>query len=336
MPVGRILAIFLASLASFLAGPPGYALAAGQGVVAVVNDQPITERDVSQRISLLKALGEERGAPTTRQTALGMLVDDVIKRVEAKRYGMDATDVEVTKQVERLAGGMKISADELVAKLGKQGINEGAFRSYLAAQIGFNRLIASRYRNEIKIEPADVDRKLAEIKQTADSRMATLANDPRLRPVTVYILLEIEFPIEKDETIAAQLLQSRAVEAATVASRIKGCKSARQAASGVYNVRIGKQIEADASKFPPQLKAALDKAGVGKAIGPMRSKNGLQLIAFCGVQKLTPPKPKFEMPTREQVRAILINEKYDKYEAEFLRDARKKIYVEHRDPSLSQ
>ena len=336
MAAGRLLAAILAALALCLARPPELAYAAGQGVVAVVNDQPITERDVSQRISLMQALGEERGAPVTRQAALGMLVDDVIKRVEAKRYGMDATDVEVTKQVERLAGGMKIGGDELVARLRKQGITESAFRNYLAAQIGFNRLIASRYRNEIKVEPADVDRKLAEIKKTADSRIAALSNDPRLRPITVYALLEIEFPIEKDEAIAAQLLQSRAVEAATVASRIKGCKSARQAASGVYNVKIGKQIEADASKFPPQLKSALDKAGVGKAIGPMRSKNGLQLIAFCGVQKLTPPKPKFEMPTREQARALLINEKYDKYEGDYLRDARKKIYVEYRDPSLSQ
>jgi len=336
MNVGRSLASILFALVLGFSALPPAALAAQQGVVAVVNDLPITERDVTQRITLMKALGEERGSPITRQAALGMLVDDVIKRVEAKKVGMDATDVEVTKQIERLAGNMKVSSEELLARLAKQGINEGSFRNYLSAQIGFNRLIASRYRNDIKVEPADVDRKIAEIKQTVDGKMATLANDPRMRPVTVYALLEVEFPIEKDETIAAQLLQSRAVEAATVASRIKGCKSVRQAASGVYNVRIGKQVEADASKFPPQLKAAFDKAGVGKAIGPLRSKEGLQLIVFCGVQKLTPPKPKFEMPTREQIRALLINEKYDKYEAQYLRDARKKIYVEYRDPSLSQ
>ena len=39
------------------------------------------------------------------------------------------------------------------------------------------------------------------------------ANDPRLKPITVYSIQEIVFPVEKaDEAIAGQLLQARALE----------------------------------------------------------------------------------------------------------------------------
>ena len=35
------------------------------------------------------------------------------------------------------------------------------------------------------------------------------------------------------------------------------------------------------------------------------SKTGIQLIAFCGARKISPPKPDFKMPTRQQVEAFL-------------------------------
>ena len=75
---------------------------------------------------------------------------------------------------------------------------------------------------------------------------------------------------------------------------------------------------------------------MGRAIGPMRGKTGIQLIAFCGVRKITPPKPNFTMPTREQVERAVINEKYDKLEEDYLSTARDKVYVEYRDPSYAQ
>ena len=114
----------------------------------------------------------------------------------------------------------------------------------------------------------------------------------------------------------------------------KRCVTKRAAQEG-WTERI-KKIEADASKLPKQLQAALDKAGPGRAVGPMRVKSGIQLLAYCGSRKLTPPKPKFEMPTRQQVENALINEKYDGFEEDYLKTARNSVYIEYRDNSYSQ
>ena len=101
-------------------------------------------------------------------------------------------------------------------------------------------------------------------------------------------------------------------------------------------MKFGKMIEADGARLPGQMRAALDKAGVGRAIGPLRAKEGIQLIAFCGTRKITPQMPKFEMPTRAQIENMLINEKYATHEESYLKDARKSVYVEYRNASYSQ
>lgn len=318
-----------------LAGLEAAPLAAGQeqGVVALVNDQPVTGFDITQRIALLKILRDASPEGMTRKQALKSLVDEQVKIAEVKKFGFTPSDAEITKQIERFSKSMNTTPDGLTDRLKKAGVSDLAFRRYIGAQIGFNRIIAAKYRENVKIADADIDRKMAEIKSKADTRMSEILRDPRMRAVNVYQLMEINLPVEDSDPA---LLQARAIEAAQLVQRFKGCGNAKAAAAGIFNVKIGRKVEADGAKLPPPMKAALDKAGVGKAIGPMRSKTGIQLIALCGVRKLTPPKPKFQMPTREQVQNALINEKYDGFEEEYLKTARQSIYVEYRDASLSQ
>jgi parvulin-like peptidyl-prolyl isomerase len=104
----------------------------------------------------------------------------------------------------------------------------------------------------------------------------------------------------------------------------------------VFNVKIGKPFDADAAKLPPQLRDALLKVGTGRAVGPMRGKNSIELIALCGTRKLTPPKPDFKMPTRDQVRRSLLNQKYDGLEEGYLKTIRGNVYVEYRNSDYTQ
>jgi peptidyl-prolyl cis-trans isomerase SurA len=84
-------------------------------------------------------------------------------------------------------------------------------------------------------------------------------------------------------------------------------------------------MQADGRKLPPPLKAALDKVGAGGIVGPARSKNGIQLIAFCGKKNVAPEKP-----TREQVEMILTNKKFDVYEERYMRDLRRNAFIEYK------
>lgn len=304
-----------------------------QGIVAVANDQPITERDITLRITLLTELGDAPSGGLSRKRALQSLIDDQVKLVEAQRFMLVPTDAEINDRIDRVAKGKKLTRAELLAKLKKQGISEATVRRYMQASIAFSRIMSGRYREEVQASSSEVDARMAEIRKTVDTQMAKIMNDPRMKPITVYSLMEITLPVDGEDPM---LLQSRAIEAQQVLQRFKGCNRARASADGIFNVKFGKPFDADATKIPKQLKQALDKAGQGRAVGPMRAKAGIQLVALCGVRKITPPKPDFTMPTREQVERMVIGEKYDRLEEDYLKTAREKVYVEYRNSDYSQ
>ena len=324
-------ALIITAFALVLAAPPCFA--AGQGVVAVVNDKPVTERDITERITLLAILGDAGREPLTRKAALRSIIDEQVKIAEATRFNLIPPKTEINDQIDRMSKAMKLTAGSLTAKLKSQGVSENSFRTYVSTLIGFNRVMSSKYRSQVKVSDAEVDAKMAEIKGQVNSQMSKIMNDPRMKGVTVYSMMEIILPVEANDSM---LLQARAVEAQQVLQRFKGCGNLRAATEGVFNVKQGRKFDADAAKLPKPMRAALDKAGVGRAVGPMRGKTGIQLLALCGIRKLTPPKPDFKMPARDQVERGLTNEKYDGLEEQYLKTIRGNVYIEYRNSSYAR
>ena len=328
------LAVSLCALC-FLWGGLNSSLAAGdQGIVATVNDIPITSFDIDQRLRLLEILGAKRDTADLRKKALQAMIDEVIKIAEAKKYKVDATDKQIEERLGSIAKGLNTDGAGLRAKLESQGIAINSLKQYVAAQIAFARILGGKYQVKIKVEPAEVDRKYAEIKQGLEQKVSALMNDPRMKAVQVYTILEIDLPVESADD--AMLLQARAIEASQLIKNFNGCSTARAAASGIFNVKIGKPIDAVAAKIPKQLKQALDKVGPGKAMGPARGSNGIQVIGFCGKRTVQPAKPKYELPTREQVETAVSNEKYDAVENKYMKIMRKTALIEYKDPAYVQ
>ena len=328
------LAVSLCALC-FLWGGLNSSLAAGdQGIVATVNDFPITSFDIDQRIRLLEILGTKRDTADLRKKALQAMIDEVIKIAEAKKYKVDATDKQIEERLGSIAKGLNTDGAGLRAKLESQGIAINSLKQYVAAQIAFARILGGKYQVKIKVEPAEVDKKYAEIKQGLEQKVSTIMNDPRMKAVQVYTILEIDLPVESADD--AMLLQARAIEASQLMKNFNGCNTAREAASGIFNVKIGKPIDAVAAKIPKQLKQALDKVGPGKAMGPARGPKGIQVIGFCGKRTVQPAKPKYELPTREQVETAVSNEKYDAVENKYMKIMRKTALIEYKDPAYAQ
>lgn len=321
MKTGALLATALA-VSLLVSGPAVRAAGEGQGVLVTVNDYPITSFDVEQRVKLNAILGGAQGsADAQRKRALQALIDDVIKMVEAKKYKADPNEQTINAQIEKMAKGSNTDSKGLAAQLKAKGSSMSALRHLVAAQIAFNRLLNAMYKVKVEVDPAEVDKKYNEV-----------VSDPRLQPVSVYEILEIDMPVENTgDAMAQQLLVARAADAAQYRRAFKGCNSARQAASGIFNVRIGKRLQADGRKIPKQLKSALDQTGAGGIVGPARSKTGIQLIAFCGKKNIAPEKP-----TRQQVETMLTNKKYDVYEERYMRELRRNAFIEYKDAKATE
>ncbi|MGE0211899.1 MAG: SurA N-terminal domain-containing protein [Parvibaculaceae bacterium] len=294
----------------------------GQRVVVTVNDQPITNYDVSQRMRLNEALNMARGSDEQkRKDALQDLIDDVIKRSEAKKNQVEPSDKQVDEAVERLAKNMNSTTDSLAKTLQGKGISLSTLKNHIKASISFNWIMTRKLNLKVEVDKAEVDR-----------RYASIMDDPRLKPVEVYELIEVELPVESSAgAMMDQLMYARAIEAQQIIQKYKGCGSLRQATSGVFNVKIGQPVQAEGSRLPAQMKGALNKAGTKSLLGPMRGKGGVQLIAFCGRKSVSPPKP-----SREVVEELVKNEKYRLQSERVMRDLRRSAFIDHKSASVAQ
>jgi peptidyl-prolyl cis-trans isomerase SurA len=307
------------------------AMAQETSVIATVNDQPVTTFDIDQRIRLLQILGQ--GGTPNRKKIGNDLINDVVKIQEAKLYKIDATEKEIDERLKRVAQGLKTDEVGLAAKLKAQGVAMSAFRQYTASQMAFGRLLNVKYKEKVEVDPGAVEQKMAAIKTEIGIKIAKVMADPRMQPIAVYAIQEINFPVEGGDP---QLLQSRAIEANQYAQKFKSCQNVRGPAAGIFNVQIGKKIEADGRKLPPQLKSVFDSKGPNHAFGPMRSAKGIQVVAFCGKRTITPPTPKATLPTRQQIENAVLNEKYDKVEQKYVAIMRQHAIIEYKDQSYAE
>ena len=305
-----------------LAASPQAQTATSQRLVVVVNDYPITDFDIDQRMRLKQALGSSGGSEAQqRKAALEELIDDVIKEAEAKRYKLEPNDQQIADSIEKMAKNIGTTTKGLTETLKARGVSIGTLNQYVKSSIAFNWIASRQYNVKVEVDPAEVDR-----------RMANIQSDPRFRPVEVYELQEISLPVEQmGEAMAPQLFQARAIEAQQFMQRFDGCGNTRAAASGIFNVKITKTIQIAAKDLPADMRQALDQVGPGRLLGPMRGAEGVQIVAFCGQSTVEPQKP-----TREMVESLLANEKHELASQRILRDLRRSAYIDYKEPSRTQ
>jgi peptidyl-prolyl cis-trans isomerase SurA len=308
-----VLALFLGLLT--LAIPMIPAHSAGT-VLVIVNDEPITAFDIDQRIKISELLGDAPNA-NSRPAVLQELINDVLKRGEAERFKAMPPKKQIDDAMARLAKNAGSNVETFAKQLKAKGISIETVRRQIATSIAFNRLITSKYKIRDTVDEAEVARRLEQFK-----------SDPRMKPTTVYKLQEIMLPVENVGAMSGQLLMARAIEAQQVMARYQGCASAKKAGSGIFNVKIGKAFEADAQRLPKDLKAALDKAGTKRLVGPIQGQQGIQLIGLCSKSELA-PKP----PTREQVENVLLNERVGVYEDRYVKELRRSAFIDYKDKS---
>ncbi|WP_342642517.1 SurA N-terminal domain-containing protein [Rhodoligotrophos ferricapiens] len=296
---------------------------AQQSVVVTVNDRPITNYDIDQRMRMNEIIGFRTRAAgkAARKEVLEELIDEVLKVQEAKRVKITISPKEVDETLKGMASRAGDSVDSWAAQLKKHRIDMSTLRQRVEANLAWNRIIAARYNINTNIESALVDQRLKAIK-----------SDPSRQPRTIYLLQEIRMPIDTAGGAAAdQLLYARFVEAQQVIQRYKGCDSVREATRGVFNVQVRPTVPVPPENLPPQLKEALDKVGVNKILGPSRAKEGIQLIGFCGKQSVAPPEV-----SRDQVENMLLNERIGLYTERYVRELRRNAFIDYKDTSYSQ
>jgi peptidyl-prolyl cis-trans isomerase SurA len=152
-----VIAVALAFVAAFVAPPLARAQASNE-VVASVDGEPITERDVEQ-------FAAQHGSPISTddfadspeaRAALKALIDDQLLQQERKRFEDKIDESQVDKYIAQLRTEQHMSDAQFRAALQSQGMSYEDFRKKARDQLINTDMVQSEVLEKIQISDADI------------------------------------------------------------------------------------------------------------------------------------------------------------------------------------
>jgi peptidyl-prolyl cis-trans isomerase SurA len=143
-----------------------------EGIIAVVNDDPISFTDVRQRARLLLlSLGGQQ--PTQEQVqqitaqALEQLIDEKLQLQEAAEYEVEVSDNDIANSIDRLAQQSGLTRDSLVTSLLQSGVNPASLEDQTRADIAWRRIMSGLYGSRIRISDNQIQEQLKRLQADA-------------------------------------------------------------------------------------------------------------------------------------------------------------------------
>lgn len=143
-----------------------------EGIVAVVNDDPISFTDVRQRAQLLLlSLGGQQ--PTQEQIqqittqALEQLIDEKLQLQEAAEYEVSISDDEIASSINRLAQQSGLTRDDLLQSLIQSGVNPNSLEEQTRADIAWRRIMGGLYGSRIRISDNQITEQIKRLQADA-------------------------------------------------------------------------------------------------------------------------------------------------------------------------
>ena len=278
IPYTRALAAGVAVLA--LASAPHAAAqkpAAGRVVlldriIAVVNDEVITRRDLDDRIKVVLSQLKQQGTPLPpaeilEKQVLERVIYNQVQLQYAKETGLRVDDAILEKAVNRIAEDNKISVATMRQALEKDGVNFNKFREELRDEIIMVRLREREVDNKIQIADSEIDSFLSTL-QVQDGKV----DEFNLSHILVRV----------PEQASPEQLQERRARAEQALAQIKDGADFRQVAASFSDapdaVQGGAMGWRELAQLPTIFAEAVKNLKSGEVGAVLRSPNGFHIV----------------------------------------------------------
>lgn len=150
----RLLAVIVMILACTISGIPS-AAKGPFSVVRMVNDAPITQFDISQRVKLLQVLGARGG--DLEATAIQQLTEDRLKTQAADAIGMTLQEDAFNEAFESFAAQRQTSSGGLRSQVERAGVAPETLNDFVTVGVLWRDLVSIRFRNRATPSQADLE-----------------------------------------------------------------------------------------------------------------------------------------------------------------------------------
>ena len=286
---------------------PAPALA--QQVVVLVNGEPITALDVTQRAKLIEI--STRKAPT-RQEALEELIDEKLKLFIARRYKLDITEKEVDASFNGIASRAGSTPQQFTQALLGAGITATAVKNRLKAEMAWNQIIRGKFSANFQIRERDIHDTL--VSRRKDEQSA-VGYEYTLRPILLIVA----------RGSSEAVRDARRKEAENLRARFQNCEEGVTLARQIKDVAVRDPIYRTSADFTAQLREILEKTQEGRLTPPEQTQQGIEFYAICAKKQSTS-----EVPGKREVREELMNQRFVEQGKNYLKELRANAMIEYR------
>lgn len=316
----RLLAAFLATAALAPALPaaaqqPGQS-AAQQRIVAVVNDAPITSRDLQERVALAALSSGLPSDPAMRQRLTAQilrgLVDETLQLQEAKRQGVQIGEADIDRAFATIAERNRMSPQQLTEAMRAAGVEIGTLRRQIHAQLAWIQLVSRDLRSRVVVTRDQVDLALR----------AEQAGGAEL------LLSEILLPVYAPEQEAAVMADARELVQA-LRRGADFAELARQISVARSSQNGGQVGWVPAGSLAPELRGTVSGLEPGQIADPVRTPPGIHIIRVDDRRRSAPSGEPSE-EARAETRQRLETEALERQANRYLRTLRRDAYIDIR------
>ena len=254
-----------------LAGKPRERVILADRIVAVVNDEIVTLRELEERIRIVTGQLRRQNVPLPPDDVLQTQVLErvIVDRAQvqfARENAIRIDDVQLDRAVARIAEENRMSAVQFRDVLEKDGIPFNRFREDIRTEILINRLRQSEVDGRVVISEGEIDNFLAQNKPSDTAQELNLG----------HILVRVP------ENASPEQIEARRKRAQEALAQIKGGADFAQVSvsfSEAPEALTGGALGFRAQEKLPQLFvdaiAGLPKGGVSE---PVKSANGFHIL----------------------------------------------------------
>ncbi|MDB5570353.1 MAG: hypothetical protein JWN93_1536 [Hyphomicrobiales bacterium] len=232
-----------------------------QAIVATVNDSPVTNYDLEQRMKLLRVLRQN----ASRDAALESIVEDRLKLSEINKYGLKPSDQDAAGEIARIAAEKKIPPQSLGGAMQAAKVDTKHWQEHGRAQVGWRGLVSALNKN-VGVSETEVREELTKRGGKKNT------NEYRMRQVILVV----------PRSAGAGALEARMREAEGLRTRFTDCDNGLRLARALKDVAVKEQMSRSAASLSDELANVLERTPVGRLTPPQRGATGVEMLAICG------------------------------------------------------
>jgi peptidyl-prolyl cis-trans isomerase SurA len=285
-------------------------------IAAVVNEDAVSESDVSDRMKLIMV---SSGMPNTKEVRdrirpriVSMLIDEKLKLQEAERLEIEISSEEIEEGFASIAGRNSFSPDQFRMILRKEGVSPKTLEDQVRSEIAWSRVIQSEIRPQVMITDNETDAVIQRLEMN--------------RGKTEYRVFEIFLPVEKPSEESDVRKLSDRLTRQLVEQRVPFQRLASQFSQAAGAANGGDMGWVQEGQLPEELDEILGRMKKGEISQPVRSLAGYHILYLREKRMMTAET----MPSREEIMNRLGMERIDRLQRSYLLDLKADAFIEQR------